>query len=180
MQKENPNQEVPGRANHIHVLTHNQNSTTVRVNGTLLNANASANVHASHVGQLFFDQDLISQVEAVAPYDTNNQELTLNSEDSILGSEADITDPFVEYVWLGNTPQDGILAWISIGIDPTEDEEISSAATYYKDGGVASDDSDAMGGGGGGAGGNPPNGTAAGQGEPRGSMQASGSSQPTA
>ncbi|KIW25793.1 uncharacterized protein PV07_08937 [Cladophialophora immunda] len=165
-----------GRANHIHVLTHNQNATTVRVNGTLLGTNASANVHASHVGQLFFDQDLIAQVEAVSPYATNTQELTLNSEDSILGSEADSTDPFVEYVLLGDTVQDGILAWISIGIDPTEDEEVSNAATYYKDGGVASDNN-AMGGAGGGS---PPNGTAASQGAPSGSLPATSLSQPSA
>ncbi|KIX08692.1 uncharacterized protein Z518_03349 [Rhinocladiella mackenziei CBS 650.93] len=149
-----------GRATHIHVLTHNPNSTTIRVNDTLLSANASANVHASHVGQLFFDQDLISQVEATPPYNTNTQETTLNSDDSILAQEADTTDPFVEYVLLGDTVEDGILAWISIGIDPTEDKEVSNAATYYSDGGVTNDNAQE------GVGGVPPNGTAIGSGVP--------------
>ncbi|EXJ86668.1 hypothetical protein A1O3_03621 [Capronia epimyces CBS 606.96] len=154
-----------GRATHIHVLTHNPNSTTVRVNGTLLGTNSSTEVHASHVGQLFFDQDLISQADKIAPYSENEQELTLNSEDSILSQEADTTDPFVEYVLLGDTLEEGILAWISIGIDPTEDQEVSDAATYYKGGGVANGNGD-MGGMGGGGGGSPPNGTAAVSGAP--------------
>lgn len=42
-------------------------------------------------------------------------------------------DPFVEYIYLN--PDDiteGILAWISLGIDPTSDVDITSAATIYK------------------------------------------------
>lgn len=108
------------------------------------------------MGQIFFDQDLISQVEATAPYNTNTQELTTNADDDILASEAADMDPFVEYVLVN--PDDiaeGVLAWISIGIDPTADDEITSAATYYKDGGVANENS----GMGGGPGGSPPNGT---------------------
>lgn len=58
-------------------------------------------------------------------------------------------DPFVEWVQLGDDITDGIMAWISIGIDPTADEEITSAATIYKDGGVANANS-GMGGGPGG------------------------------
>ena len=54
-------------------------------------------------------------------------------------------DPFVEWVQLGDDIADGVMAWISIGIDPTADSEISSAATMYKDGGVANENS--MGGG---------------------------------
>jgi hypothetical protein len=140
-----------GRANHIHVLTHNTNSTIVRTNSTLLSGTANFTTHASHVGQIFFDQELISLVESVEPYASNTQDHTLNSEDSILASEAADMDPFVEYVLLGDDVSDGVLAWISIGIDPTADEEISSAGTSFEDGGVANEDG-GMGGGGGGDG----------------------------
>jgi protocatechuate 3,4-dioxygenase beta subunit len=58
-----------GRAHHIHVLTHNPNDTTLRTNSTLLSGNFTA--HASHSGQIFFDQDLISQVEATDAYKVN-------------------------------------------------------------------------------------------------------------
>lgn len=130
-----------GRATHIHVLVHNSNDTTIRVNQTLLSSNTSASVHASHVGQMFFDQDLISQVDTISPYHDNIQEITLNSNDDILVSEADSSDPFVEYVLLGDTLQDGILAWMSIGIDPTQNNEVSNAATFYATGGVANTNS---------------------------------------
>lgn len=152
-----------GRATHIHLLAHNTNDTTVRTNGTTLGSNFTT--HASHVGQLFFDQSLIAQVEETAPYSTNTQELTLNADDSILGEEADTSDPFVEYVLLGKDISDGVLAWISIGIDPTSGQEITSAATHYKDGGVANED----GGMGGMSGGGAPNGTML-SGMPSGSM----------
>ncbi|KAF7616106.1 hypothetical protein AFLA_009608 [Aspergillus flavus NRRL3357] len=52
-----------------------------------------------------------------APYKTNTQELTKNSADSILETEADTTDPFVEYVYLGKDATDGIFAWISIRVN---------------------------------------------------------------
>ena len=54
-------------------------------------------------------------------------------------------DPFVEWVQLGDDIADGIMAWVSIGIDPTADSEVESAATVYEDGGVANENS--MGGG---------------------------------
>ena len=126
-------------ATHIHILSHSPNDTIVRTNGTLLGSNATT--HSSHVGQIFFDQDLISLVEATAPYNTNTQELTTNAEDSILGEEAADMDPFVEWVQLSDDITDGIMAWISIGIDPTVDDEITAAATIYKDGGVANENS---------------------------------------
>lgn len=145
-----------GRATHIHVMSHAVGNTTVRTNGTILGSNGTA--YASHVGQIFFDQDLISQVEATEPYSSNTQDVTQNSDDSILGEEVNSMDPFVEYIFIGDKIEDGILAWITIGIDPDADNAISSAATMYKDGGVANENS--MGGGpGGDANGGPPNGT---------------------
>jgi hypothetical protein len=140
--------QPPTGAPHIHVLAHNVNETTVRTNGTLLGSNGTAS--SSHVGQIFFDQALIALVEATAPYNTNTQDLTLNSEDSILGEEAADMDPFVEWVQLSDDITDGIMAWISIGIDPTVADDVSSAATIYSSGGVANENSMGMGGGDGG------------------------------
>lgn len=145
-----------GRTNHIHIISHAMSNTTIRTNGTILGSNGTT--HASHVGQLFFDQELLSLVEATEPYVSNTQDQTQNSEDSILGEEADSMDPFVQYILLGDSVEDGILAWISIGIDSNADNSISSASTIYEDGGVANANS--MGGGAGGnGGGSPPNGT---------------------
>lgn len=127
-----------GRATHIHILTHNVNNTVVRTNGTLLTGYGNYTASASHVGQIFFDQDLISTVEALAPYNTNTQELTLNADDDILAGESAEMDPFLEYVLLNpDNVEDGVLAWISLGIDPTADQDISSAGTIYESGGEA-------------------------------------------
>ena len=129
---------------------------------TMLGTNATT-VHASHVGQLFFDQSLISLVDTAFPYNDNTQELTLNADDSILGEEADTVDPFVQYTMMGDEIEDGIFAWITIGIDPTADSEVSSAATIYEEGGVENENSGmGMGGGPGGNGtdgGAPPSGS---------------------
>lgn len=86
----------------------------------------------------------------------------------ILGQEAADSDPFVEYVLLGDDVSEGVLAWISIGIDPMSDQEISAAATSYESGGVANEDG-GMGGGMSG-GGEPPDGAAPSGGMPSGSM----------
>ncbi|KGO45757.1 Intradiol ring-cleavage dioxygenase, core [Penicillium expansum] len=143
------------RATHIHVLTHPVNETVVQANGTISGLYSSS---SSHVGQLFFDQDLITEVEKTAPYSTNTQELTTNAKDSILSEEADTIDPFMEYVYLGNSVSDGIFAWISIGLDPTTDTTVTPAAYYTEQGGVENESS----GSGMGGGGSAPSGTSSG------------------
>lgn len=129
------------RATHTHVLAH--------FNGTIHDNATYTGGYVSHVGQLFYDQDLITQVEATLPYTTNTQELTLNTDDSVGKQEAaDGLDPFVNYSLLGETIEDGIFAWVSFGIDLTSEQTISAAAALYETGGVASTSS-GMGGGGG-------------------------------
>jgi hypothetical protein len=128
-----------GRTNHIHVLTHNPNATTVHKNKTL------SGLVASHVGQIFFDQELQAQVEANEPYSSNTQALTMNANDMIFASEAEYSDPIMEYVLLGGHVTEGTLGWITIGIDPRETRNASARATYHKGGGVQDESSDVMG-----------------------------------
>lgn len=136
-----------GRATHIHVMVHA--NATLLANKTLGHDN-----YASHVGQAFFDQDLIAAVEQLAPYSSNTQELTDNADDSILGQEVatDGVDPFMEYAMLGDSISDGLFAWLAFGINKTESSSVSPAVYLYEDGGVANENS-GMGGGGGGGGG---------------------------
>ncbi|RLN71407.1 hypothetical protein BBJ29_005015 [Phytophthora kernoviae] len=129
------------RATHIHVLG--------TYNGTLLENNTYSGGYASHVGQIFFDQDLITEVELTAPYNTNTQEITTNADDTILSEEAaEDFDPMMEYVLLGDTVEDGVLAWISVGVDMTRAQTITAAGTYTADGGVMADSTSTMTGGG--------------------------------
>ncbi|KAG9569634.1 aromatic compound dioxygenase, partial [Aureobasidium melanogenum] len=149
---------IPGhytsRANHVHIITHT--NTTLYVNGTMSPGSIQ------HVGQLFFDMSLLEQVEATYPYNTNTQDWTTNSEDSILAEETatDGVDPVVEYILLGEDISDGVLAWISMGVDMTNNQTVSPAGNYYRTGGVMDESSGGMGGGmGGGAGNGTSNGT---------------------
>ncbi|KAH8152579.1 uncharacterized protein LAJ45_03420 [Morchella importuna] len=133
-----------GRATHTHIVAHQ--GGIVQANQTFSGGNVT------HVGQLFWDETLRSAVETVYPYNTNTQAVTSNEEDMWAPSQADNDyDPFPEYVYLGDDVSEGILAWISIGINRTAAYDISVAATLTEDGGVASDT--VFGGGDAGAGG---------------------------
>ncbi|EKG10663.1 Intradiol ring-cleavage dioxygenase [Macrophomina phaseolina MS6] len=146
---------VPGhytsRANHIHVLAHISGSWSLLPNGTI-----SGGGNTAHVGQVFFDQDLLTEVETFEPYSTNTQEWTMNSEDSILSGEAGDIDPVVEYVLLGDSVADGIFSWISFGVDSTANYTVTPAAYYSANGGYENADSGSGMGGGSAPSGNPP------------------------
>lgn len=129
-----------GRTNHIHVMSH--------LNATVLPNNTLAGGAITHVGQMFFDQNLVTLVEATEPYASNTQELTTNAEDSIFSGEADGYDPVVEYVLLGDDVSEGIFAWIAFGMDATSAYNITAAAYWTENGGVANEDAGSgMGGG---------------------------------
>ena len=128
-----------GRATHIHIMAH-------QTDGSLNDNDTYTGGTVSHVGQLFFDQDLISSVEAISPYTTNSQTLTTNSEDGIFSDEAVNIDPVMEYVLLGDNIGDGILAWVSFGINTTVSHTVSAAATWTADGGVSNGNSSGPGG----------------------------------
>lgn len=87
---------------------------------------------------------LLEQVEATYPYNTNTQDWTKNAEDDILATEADGSDPLVEYILLGDDISDGVFAWISFGVDMTNNKSISAAANYYRTGGVENESSMSM------------------------------------
>jgi hypothetical protein len=106
----------------------------------------------SHVGQLFFDQNLIHAVEALAPYTSNSQELLLNSDDGIFSEEAATSDPVLNYVYLGDEVADGLFGWVTVGINPNAVTTPRAAAYIDANGGHANA------GGGGGPGGPPPSG----------------------
>ncbi|KAF2473737.1 extracellular dioxygenase-like protein [Lindgomyces ingoldianus] len=118
-----------GRTPHIHVMAH--------LNATILPNNTVSGGTVSHVGQLFFDQSLISAVEATAPYKTNTQPLTTNEQDFIMAQEAETGDPILEYTLLGSKIEEGLFGWIAFGVDPTANRTVNAAASFGKDGGKA-------------------------------------------
>jgi hypothetical protein len=54
----------------------------------------------------------------------------------------------MEYVYLGDDVSDGIFAWITVGMDPTQDTTVTPAAYYTEEGGIENENSGAPGGGG--------------------------------
>lgn len=109
-----------GRAAHIHILAH-------------LNSNVLSNGHYSggtsaHVGQLFFDQSLITEIEKTSPYNTNTQALTTNAGDSIFSQEAASSDPVVIYSLLGSTVADGLFGWVAFGVNVGTSKTVKAAA----------------------------------------------------
>lgn len=130
----NDNSNLLGRTTHIHLLVHDMATTAVRKNGTIESSANSQNprtVYSSHTGQLFFDTMLIRQVETRTPYVANTQHLILNSEDAILMEAAHTSDPIMQYVFLGNSIEDGIFAWTTLGISPEAHFEVKSSASWY-------------------------------------------------
>jgi protocatechuate 3,4-dioxygenase beta subunit len=150
-----------GRATHIHIMVHT--NATLQANNTL-----GLDNYASHVGQAFFDQDLITAADTVEPYASNTQPITLNTADSIMQEEAatDGVDPIMEYTLLGDSIADGLFAWIAFGVDATQSNAISPAVYYQEGGGVTNENSNFGGGNGGPGGAGPSGGFPSGSGAP--------------
>ncbi|KAK6076164.1 gpi anchored dioxygenase [Seiridium cupressi] len=128
-----------GRATHAHVVGHI--GATLPENGTITGGNVS------HIGQLFYDQDLITSVEATYPCNTSTVDITLNSADRVFGLETEDSnsDPILEYLLLGDNVSDGVFSWITIGVDLTATYETSYAALLTTSGGVSSSSSCSVG-----------------------------------
>jgi hypothetical protein len=111
---------------------------TVYENGTIgTGSSGDGNSVALHIGQLFFDQALLDDIATVSPYSENTQTVTSNSEDSILAQSAveGASDPFFEYVYLGDSVADGIYAWVTVGINTNETKTTQAASYLDADGG---------------------------------------------
>lgn len=112
-----------GRTTHTHVMVHA--NAQALANGTIKDTSAS------HVGQFFFDQDLITLVEKQSPYSTNKQVLTTNKQDGILSQSSKSGDPFINYIYLnGKDVTGGLLGWISFGIDTSLTKKVSAAGHF--------------------------------------------------
>jgi hypothetical protein len=107
------------------------------VKGLLDGSDALVGGKISHVGQVSFDRSLITQVELTEPCASNSQKLELNCEDIFLAEAAASMDPVMEYVLLGGCVEEGIMAWITLGVDAQAEHSVTSASTWTAHGGVA-------------------------------------------
>jgi hypothetical protein len=109
----------------VHVLVHKPGAVSALANGTL------RSVEAAHVGQVFFDQVLIDEVEGTAAYRANTQPLTPNDRDGVLAQEADGSDPFAQYAFVQDSDVGrGVVAWLSFGIDVNAERTVYAAEWF--------------------------------------------------
>lgn len=120
-----------GRTTHIHMVAH--------LNATVLANNTLTGGSVAHVGQLFWDQDLITAVEATYPYNTNDIAITENADDRVFSTETANTDsvPVLEYVYLGDDLSDGIFGWATIAVNTSATYDPNYSFVYTASGGIA-------------------------------------------
>ncbi|EUC50687.1 hypothetical protein COCMIDRAFT_21989 [Bipolaris oryzae ATCC 44560] len=99
------------RANHLHTLVHHD--------AKLLPNNTITGGTISHVGQFYFDQDFLFDLETSYPYTLNKQPYIFNANDALFAyANATDDDPIMEVVMIGKTLEDGLYATIDVGINP--------------------------------------------------------------
>ncbi|GAQ36353.1 hypothetical protein AtubIFM55763_004140 [Aspergillus tubingensis] len=151
-----------GRTTHHHMVAH--------LDVTVLDNNTITGGTVAHIGQLFWDQDLINDVEATYPYNTNTVTLTTNAEDRVFSDETENSDsdPVLNYVYLGDSLDDGLFGWVTVAVNVSATYDPNYSFVYTSSGGVAVDD-DSSTPGGGQSGGSQPSG-----GQPSGSQPTGG------
>jgi protocatechuate 3,4-dioxygenase beta subunit len=117
-----------GRATHIHAIVYL--GATKQANNTITGG------HAAHVGQLYFDQSLLTNVDKVSPYNTNKMTVLKNTNDFLFQQGANGDDPIVRYALVGSKLEDGMFAWIRFGIDTKANKPVNPAAFWTANGGV--------------------------------------------
>ncbi|KAL3475953.1 Intradiol ring-cleavage dioxygenase [Aspergillus californicus] len=119
------------RATHYHNVAH--------VGARPLPNNTIAGGSVAHVGQIFWDQELIQAVEATYPYNTNDIPITPNAEDRVVGVETanSEADPMLNYALLGDSLEDGLFAWITVAVNLSAVHYPYWTNVYTEDGGVA-------------------------------------------
>ncbi|KAH8589219.1 Intradiol ring-cleavage dioxygenase [Bisporella sp. PMI_857] len=119
-----------GRATHVHVETH--------LNGTILPNGTYTGGSTAHIGQFFFDQDLITEVNTLSPYSENTNTLTTNADDRVVQGElANDSDPFLNYVLLGDSVSDGLFMWVTLYVNTSASYTSSPASELTASGGIS-------------------------------------------
>ncbi|KAK7985537.1 hypothetical protein PG988_003159 [Apiospora saccharicola] len=128
-----------GRANHVHILS--TKDAKLLLSGEAAAASYEGGV-ATHIGQLFFDRDLVSAVEATEPYNRNPQQFVDLLEDGIAEAAATSDyDVLMDHQMLGDTlAEGGVLAWITVGVDVSANYSEQAPPAAHFTGNDATDD----------------------------------------
>ncbi|KAF8326187.1 Intradiol ring-cleavage dioxygenase [Cantharellus anzutake] len=116
----------PGYYNHraIHIHTAVQTNWKEAKNGTI----ESTAGNLLHAGQVYFDDALNDKVVSTKAYLNTTQQRTYNSQDIFLPLQnSGGYNAFAETYQLGPKVEEGILAYITIGVDPAARYSFSSS-----------------------------------------------------
>ncbi|THH00662.1 hypothetical protein EW145_g7045 [Phellinidium pouzarii] len=114
-----------GRTIHVHLMVHL--GWEVAANGSIISHAGSI----AHIGQLFFDEPWNDRVLSTQPYTDNTARRTLNTQDhDFARASIDGSSAVVQLDMLGDAVEDGLLGFITIGIDTTAEHSIHST-NYY-------------------------------------------------
>ncbi|KAI1324328.1 hypothetical protein F5Y16DRAFT_381184 [Xylariaceae sp. FL0255] len=83
--------------------------------------------------------NIFSRVKATAPCSSDTANFTTNAQDLVAPDSAiAMYDPLADYVYLGDKLSDGLLSFVTIGIDTAADytANVIPASIYFEDGGV--------------------------------------------
>ncbi|GAA6027920.1 hypothetical protein JCM8097_001782 [Rhodosporidiobolus ruineniae] len=110
-----------GRTTHIHMMV--RKDYEIADNGTII----STAGQVEHIGQLFFSESWNSLVFNTSAYLNTTQSRTYNDEDSILSQSLSAGDwPYVDASLIGETVEEGIYAYITVGIDTNASYSITT------------------------------------------------------
>ena len=125
-----------GRTTHIHIAAH--------INGTISsNGDYYSGGTSPHIGQLFFDEDILEQIGNNSLYANNTNQRMLNANDNIYGqfiSETKSTEytMSIKYVEEKNINA-GLVATMVIGIDTSKNYTLSGPSSGAPPGGNSGD-----------------------------------------
>ncbi|KAI5792552.1 Intradiol ring-cleavage dioxygenase, partial [Peziza echinospora] len=104
-----------GRATHIHIASH--------IGGSVTAGGFLANGTTTHIGQLFFPEDVLSTFDTLEPYNANSVVRLKNAADGIYNQQKTALgrDEVTTIHWIEEgTPQSGLVSTLVIGIDLTK------------------------------------------------------------
>jgi hypothetical protein len=104
------------------MLSADEYATTAIIHhgATKLDNNTIQGGSISHVGQFYIDQPMLTTIEKSDPYNTNKQNWTMNADDFLFAAgKGNGDNPLLQISLLGSKIEDGIYAYIDVGVNPS-------------------------------------------------------------
>jgi len=123
-----------GRSIHVHVMVHH--NWTANDNGTLVSHSGTV----QHTGQFFFNDRWSDKVLNTTAYQNNTNNRTYNDQDFIFAQEASGGNTaYVELELVGECIEDGLIGYITMGVNTSEVVAIQNT-NYYNSTGASRDE----------------------------------------